>query len=494
MELRETTSNGNGSSASKMQLPRLSPEKMYAALLAGDSEYNGRFFTGVLTTGIYCLPSCKARKPKQKNVRFFRNVEEARAAGLRPCRKCHPDDFARGADPVLESIETLVDEMRPNPASFPDTSALVRRLGYGATRLFELFRQHYHTTPADLLLRARLETAKRGLLAGDAGIASVAADAGFDALSAFHENFRKFNGLTPAVYRELPGAREFEIEFPPGYPLNYLRRALSRDRQSVSERLEGEDYAAGVELAGRAALLRMRLSEGMVSAEFPRGAGVEAHELVVRLLGLEQDASGFARLAKRLGLARLTAGRAEMRITQTHSVFDGLLWSVIGQQINFPFAALLRQRLIEKCGRDVGNGLYAPPTPEAVSELNRAELVNLQFSRQKADYVIGIARLVAEGKLDLAALRNGSATRAERTLLNVHGLGPWAVNYVMMRSMGFADCVPLGDTGVSSGLQALFKLEERPAGDAMRRLMRVFSPYRSLATAHLWQFNQSVPE
>jgi AraC family transcriptional regulator of adaptative response / DNA-3-methyladenine glycosylase II len=64
----------------------------------------------------------------------------------------------------------------------------------------------------------------------------------------------------------------------------------------------------------------------------------------------------------------------------------------------------------------------------------------------------------------------------------------------MMRSMGFADCVPLGDTGVSSGLQALFNLEQRPAGDAMRRLMRVFSPYRSLATAHLWQFNQPVPE
>jgi AraC family transcriptional regulator of adaptative response / DNA-3-methyladenine glycosylase II len=63
----------------------------------------------------------------------------------------------------------------------------------------------------------------------------------------------------------------------------------------------------------------------------------------------------------------------------------------------------------------------------------------------------------------------------------------------MMRSLGFADCVPLGDTGVSSGLQALFKLEERPDSDAVRRLMRVFSPYRSLATGHLWQFNQAVP-
>jgi len=86
-----------------------------------------------------------------------------------------------------------------------------------------------------------------------------------------------------------------------------------------------------------------------------------------------------------------------------------------------------------------------------------------------------------------------SATRAERTLLEVRGLGPWSVNYLMMRSLGFADCVPLGDTGVTSGLQALLSLEERPDIDATRRLMAVFSPYRSLATAHLWQFGKPAP-
>src|SRR5258708_15871997 len=87
---------------------RLSKQRMYSLLLASDPSHNGRFFAGVLTTGIYCLPSCKARKPKPGNVRFFPTVEAARAAGLRPCTKWHPDDFARGADPVLETIETLV--------------------------------------------------------------------------------------------------------------------------------------------------------------------------------------------------------------------------------------------------------------------------------------------------------------------------------------------------------------------------------------------------
>src|SRR6476661_786044 len=104
---------------------RMTDAQMYARFLASDADYDGRFFTGVLTTGIYCLPSCKARKPKLENIRFLSSCEEARAIGLRACLKCHPDDFERGADPVLESIETLVGEVRANPAAFPDARAIV---------------------------------------------------------------------------------------------------------------------------------------------------------------------------------------------------------------------------------------------------------------------------------------------------------------------------------------------------------------------------------
>jgi AraC family transcriptional regulator of adaptative response / DNA-3-methyladenine glycosylase II len=220
---------------------------------------------------------------------------------------------------------------------------------------------------------------------------------------------------------------------------------------------------------------------------------MEAHAIAVGLLGLDQDAAAFVRLAKRLGLTRLTTGRNELRISQTHSVYEGLLWSIIGQQINFAFACLLRRRLVERAGIALGNGLYAPPTPQAVAALTIDDLLPLQFSRSKADYVIATSRLIADGKLDLTALRGMSATRAERTLLAIRGLGPWSVNYIMMRALGFPDCVPLGDTGVTSGLLALLKLDERPDIDATKRLMTIFSPYRSLATTHLWQFNHPIP-
>jgi AraC family transcriptional regulator of adaptative response / DNA-3-methyladenine glycosylase II len=359
--------------------------------------------------------------------------------------------------------------------------------------LFELFRQHFQTTPADLLLRARLEAAKQMLVGGNAGLLEIASTTGFESLSVLHEHFRGLNGLTPASYRALRETHEFTVSLPENYALGYLRRALTRDAQSLTEHMDNDRYTTAVQFSSGPGTLVLNLSPASIGVQPSGGTALEAHAIVVGMLGLDQPAAAFSRLARQLGLGRLVAGRTNFRITQTPSVFDGLVWSIIGQQINFPFACVLRRRLVERVGVRLENGLYAPPTPSAVAEIEPRELAPLQFSRSKAEYLIGAARRIAEGKLDLAALRTTSASRAERTLLSLHGLGPWSVNYLMMRALGFPDCVPLGDTGVTSGLQSLLKLEERPDIDATRRLMAVFAPYRSLATAHLWQLNQPIP-
>src|SRR5688572_1395266 len=289
---------------------RMSHATMYARLLESDASCNGRFFTGVMTTGIYCLPACRARKPKPENVRFFPSCEAARAAGLRPCKKCHPDDFARGADPVLEDIEMLVAEIRSNPAAFPDVRAVVRRSGFGTTRLFELFRQHYQNTPADLLLRARIDVARRLLLTSDDGLMNIAQSAGFESLSVLHEHFRRLNGLTPASYRELRAASEFTITLPENYPLGYLTRALTRDEQSVTERMDGDRYITAVQLENGPGLLILNLAPNSITVRISIGSAVEAHRIVAGLVALDQDAAAFARLARKLGLGRLVAGRA----------------------------------------------------------------------------------------------------------------------------------------------------------------------------------------
>lgn len=472
---------------------RLSEDRMYERVLASDAAFDGRFFFGVVSTGIYCLPSCRARKPQRRNVRFFPSCEAARAAGLRPCRKCHPDDFARGADPVLETVETLVGELRAAPGRFADVRALVGRSGFGSSRLFELVRRHYHTTPAELLVRARVDTARTLLETTALPLVEVAAEAGFESQSTFHEQFRRRNGMTPSAYRDLAEARSFDVALPPEYPLGHLRRALSRDEQSLTERLDGDTYRTVLHFVSGPRLVRIRLKADHVTVEAPVGTAFQAHAAVVGILGLEQDAAAFARQARRLGFARLVRGREGLRIVQTPTVFDGLLWSIVGQQVAFGFACTLRRRLVERVGRGDFDGLWAPPTPADVAALEVGDLVPLQYSRQKASYLVSISRMIAEGRLDAEGLRHQSATRVERSLLALRGLGPWSVNYVMMRSLGFLDCVPYGDTGVTSGLQTLYNLELRPDVDATRRLMEPFSPMRSLATTHLWQINRPSP-
>jgi AraC family transcriptional regulator, regulatory protein of adaptative response / DNA-3-methyladenine glycosylase II len=180
---------------------------MYERLLASDAAWDGRFYVGVVTTGVYCRPSCRVRKPLRQNVRFFATTAEARAAGLRPCRRCHPDDFANGEDVDRDEVMALVAEIEADPARFPDVEALVARSGYGATHLFELFRRVLGATPASVLNAARIECAGRLLRETEETVLEVALASGFRSASAFHRRFKDATGLTPSAYRQAHSGR-----------------------------------------------------------------------------------------------------------------------------------------------------------------------------------------------------------------------------------------------------------------------------------------------
>jgi AraC family transcriptional regulator of adaptative response / DNA-3-methyladenine glycosylase II len=473
----------------------LARERMIDRMLASDSTYNGRFLTGVLTTGIYCLPSCRARKPKPENVRFFDNPESALQAGLRPCKRCRPDDFYRRHDPDQEIVEGLVERMRRDPAAFTGVEELERLSGLGSSKLHELFRLHFHTTPAQVLARARVEAAQRLLLATDRSVADVAFEVGYEGLSTFNENFRRLAAMSPVEYRRLLGASTFRIDLPPSYSRGPSLEYLGRDAASLTIRVQGRSLATGVRLGGGApAVLRAEIGDGAVQASIestgplPADAAARAHGHLLRLLGLHRDPGPFERrVAASPRLAPLIEGRQGLRIPQVPDAFDALAWVIVGQQITLSFAFTLRERLVRLTGAPAGGGLYAPPTAEAVANLEVEALTAGQFSRRKAEYLIGAARLAAAGDLALDRLAAGSAVHMESELLAVRGLGPWSAHYLMMRCFGFEDCLPVGDAGLVKGLQRFFDLPARPDANETRELMQPFAPYRSWATFHLWQ-------
>jgi AraC family transcriptional regulator of adaptative response / DNA-3-methyladenine glycosylase II len=470
----------------------LTRDHMLQRFYARDRASNGRFITGVLTTGIYCLPSCTARKPLPENVRFFASRDDAVSAGLRPCRRCRPDDFYQQYDPDVHLLETLAADVRRAPAGFADAAAMVASSGIGTTKLSALFRQHFHTTPAAFLARERVAAACGGLAEGRT-VTDAAYAAGYESLSAFHLNFRRQTGLTPGEYRALGQSSAFTLALPEGFRAEAVLNYLGRDAVSGVERVDGSEMVKGLRLGGAPARLRMAFAEGAARCEVlaertPSPDEMrQAHAVAVRILGLAGDPAAFERhVARRPELARLVERRRGLRIPQTSDAWECLVWTIVGQQVNLPFAFALRGVVAELAGDPAGDGLRAHPTPEAVARLDYADLTSRRFSRRKAEYVIDTARLVAEGALRLEGAEREMAPALERRLLDVRGLGPWSVQYLLMRGYGFADCVPAGDAGLSAALQRFFALDHRPGPAETRALMEPFAPFGSLATYHLW--------
>jgi 3-methyladenine DNA glycosylase/8-oxoguanine DNA glycosylase len=127
-----------------------------------------------------------------------------------------------------------------------------------------------------------------------------------------------------------------------------------------------------------------------------------------------------------------------------------------------------------------------PPPPVAVARLEPAELLRRQLSRNKVETLLGLARAASAGELALDPLAERPAGQIEETLLARRGVGPWTAHYVMLRGFGLADCVPVGDAGLTLALQRFFALPARPGPAETRALMAPFAPHRSLATFHLW--------
>lgn len=286
---------------------------------------------------------------------------------------------------------------------------------------------------------------------------------------------------------------DFEILLPPGYDPAPTLQFLGRDPQSSSEWVRGDAFLKVVRLGeGQPARLTVEIQAGAARCRVePVGTREEAVSVARRLLGLEgADPTHFVDLLHNVpghgDLRRLAAGREGLRIPLTADLFEGLAWAIIGQQINLAFATVLRRRLIEGWGEAAGEGYRVFPGPLAVADLEPADLLPLQFSRRKAEYLIGMSRAIVSGELPLAVMASETAEQVESRLLALRGIGPWSAQYVLLRAWGFADCAPAGDSALATALQRFFRLDRRPGPDEVRALLAPFAPFRSLATCHFW--------
>lgn len=455
-------------------------ERFYAR----DRLADGSFVTGVLTTGIYCRPSCPARKPLPENLRFFPSQEEARRNGFRPCLRCRPDEPAAIAADGSHAFGPILRKIQSSLASLDDLTDLARAAQIGRTRLAELFRTHLQTTPARWLRRERLVRAAEEITGGNRAIRLIAADAGFVSDNAFQLAMRREFGVSPDSLRgsDLTG---IVMELPHGFRPDLFVRAIERDRLHPSERAGGESFliaTASEEIEGTFRGGRLQLRWQQRSA--PRHRWEIARAFAHRL-GIAADPRSFERHATE-PFRRVIGDRTGLRPVVMATPFDALLWAITGQVVSRQVAAMLRRRLVERTSRKIGS-LYAPPEPRSLALHEAADLVRDGFTRAKARAIVDVSQRIASQALQLRFDRSIEEVRQE--LMLIPGIGRWTTEYVLLRGFGYPDVVPSGDAGLRSAIVRWQESKVKAGDDEIEESLEPFRGMRSFAVEHLWWWN-----
>lgn len=285
------------------------------------------------------------------------------------------------------------------------------------------------------------------------------------------------------------------LPLPAGYRRDDVIAFHSRDAEAVAEQVTATGLRKGILLAGAAVVLDVAFTDDVavcladIDDNDNTVADLQAplHGALLNILGLRIDPRPFALLAAGdpllAPLVRLNPG---LRIVQSASPFEALTWAIIGQQINLPFAIALRRTFILQAGRQHSSGLWCYPEARDVARLAVEDLTSRKFSRAKAETVLRLARLVDDGELSLELDEAGQVEAISQALLAVKGIGPWTVNYALLRGYGYADCSLHGDVAIRAALQKLLGEESKPDMARTEQWLRQYAPHRTMAAAHLW--------
>ncbi|MBA8817528.1 AraC family transcriptional regulator of adaptative response / DNA-3-methyladenine glycosylase II [Microbacterium halimionae] len=472
-------------------------DERYRAISARDSRFDGQFVTAVRTTGIYCRPSCPARTPKPTNVDFFATSAAAHEAGFRACKRCLPE-AAPGSplwdlrgDVASRAMRFIADGVVEREG----VSGLASRLGYSSRHLVRVLSTELGAGPLALARAHRAHTARMLLVGTEMPVADVAFSAGFSSVRQFNDTVREVFGITPLEVRahrrshpgtSAPGRISLALPYRAPIDLDGLFAWMAARAVAGVEEATPDSFARTLRLPQGTAWFRLeRVGDRL---------GLEAHlthlgdlstlvARVRRLFDLDADPIAIdSTLGAHPELAPFVAVTRGIRVPGAVDPHEMLVRAMIGQQISVPAARTALTRLTEALGEDVAEtaGLTRLfPTMAAIAE-HGSEVLRGPGARIRA--IVGAARAVVDGELELSSGDESSAQRA--ALLALPGIGPWTADYVRMRVTGDPDIFLPGDVAVRTGAARVgIPAEAAPLTAWATRL----APWRSYFTAHLWR-------
>lgn len=504
-------------------------EARYLALAARDARFDGRFFTGVTSTGIYCRPVCAVRTPRRENCRFFTLAAQAESAGFRPCLRCRPElaprlpawsiqdaqgILVREALRCLDAEGALWDGAAAGAQQGPgarDGAAPIQRvaarLGVSDRHLRRVFESALGISPLQYLQTRRLLAAKQLLTDTALPVTSVAMASGFGSVRRFNAAFTQHYGLQPTALRRSGDALDIgaaagavRLGFRPPLDAPALLAFFAQRRIQGMEAVDAQ--ALELRRTVRLQDAEGRACTGWLAARFDAGAGprggppkpqvhlrVSASLLpllpgvIARVRGLfDLDADPDAIHA----VLRADFPQGEgLRVPGAWDGFELAVRAVLGQQVTVAAARTLAQRLVERWGESTETPwpeltrLF--PSPAALAACEPDALGQLGIVRQRQAAILALSRAVAEGRLALHAAADVEATLA--ALRALPGIGDWTAHYIAMRALRWPDAFPAGDVALHKALGV--RSAPRPA-QAAEEASQAWRPWRSYAVVRAW--------
>ncbi|MCB2018436.1 MAG: helix-turn-helix domain-containing protein [Hydrogenophaga sp.] len=495
---------------STMVSPALPDEDaLYKALSAHDARFDGRFFTGVTSTGIYCRPICRVRTPRRANCRFFELAAQAEQAGFRPCLRCRPELApmdrhwsTEDASDIL--IRQAVAWLESPTSSEVDTGSpgfmarLAERLGVSDRHLRRLFESRLGVSPLQFLQTHRLLSAKQLLTDTALPVADIALAAGFASVRRFNAAFASRYGLTPSDLRKggrevNAGPAQIRLGWRPPYQADALL-AFFQDRaipgvewvdpgtrtlrRTLKIHLRGVDHAGWMEvrLIPHVHQLWLSVSDGLIPA-------------LPAVIAITRQAFDLDADPQAIDAALCTdfPGSEGMRVPGCFDGFELAVRAVLGQQVTVRAARTLTERLVSRWGEPIRTDEDALsrlfPTPQALSTATATQLGELGVVRQRQVALQALARGVLDGQLTFDV--GGPPDDQIRALVGLPGIGPWTAQYIAMRALRWPDAWPVGDVAVHQALGLAGK-SAAGARQAAEQRAQAWRPWRSYGVIRAW--------
>ena len=476
----------------------LDHDRCYQALLSRDKGYDGRFFTAVLTTGIFCRPICPARTPKKENCTFLPSAAAALAAGFRPCLRCRPEvapDLPawQGSASTVTRALRLINEGALNEGS---VETLAERVGLGSRHLRRLFEQYLGASPKEIADTRRLLFAKQLITETDLPLTEVALAAGFNSLRRFNDAFLKSYKRAPRDFRrrrtsnagETSRGLQLTLRYTLPYSWLWTRNYFKSRALKNIELVTDNSYQRSFELNGRGGYLVFEhlpdQSAFRVEIVYPELSALSVIVGRVRqLLDLDCNIQSINQTLKQdERLQKPIRENPGIRIPGCWDPYELAVRAILGQQVSVEGGATLASRLARRYGRPLAgapDGLSLLfPRPEDIAG---ADLSDIGLPRSRQELLTSFSAKVAENPDFL----NKPAQLEElvQNLCALKGIGPWTANYVAMRGLREPDAFPVNDLGL---IKALRLEQNNKAGREMLQIAEKWRPFRAYATMYLW--------